>query len=77
MRICGIGSVFTDPAHRGLGHARVLLETLLDQAARKGAEVALLFSQRGLEDDARNGFEAIPLTEVTLDVANRRVTAPR
>lgn len=69
VRICGIGSVFTDPAHRGLGHARVLLETLLVQAARSGTEMALLFSRTGLEDDARDGFEAIPLTEVTLRVA--------
>lgn len=76
VRICGIGSVFTDPSHRGLGHARALLETLLDQAAGKGAEVALLFPQTGLDDDARRGFEAIPLTEVTLDVASSRHGAP-
>ena len=76
VRICGIGSVFTDPSRRGLGHARVLLETLLDEAARKGAEVALLFPQAGLEEDARNGFETIPLTEVTLEVASSRHGAP-
>jgi hypothetical protein len=71
VRICGIGSVFTDSAHRGLGHARVLLETLLDQAARRGAEMALLFSQTGPEqndDDVGTGFEAIRLSEVTLHV---------
>lgn len=76
VRVCGIGSVVTDPSHRGLGHGRVLLETLLDQAARKGAEVALLFSQTGLDDDVRVGFEAIPLTDVTLDVASSRHGAP-
>ena len=69
VRICGIGPVFTDPGHRGLGRARDLLETLLDRAAREGAEMALLWSHTGLDDDARQGFEAIPLTEVTLDVA--------
>lgn len=69
MRICGIGSIFTDPARRGLGHTRVLLETLLDQAAQRGAEMALLFSRTGLEEDARDGFEAIPLIDVTLHVA--------
>jgi GNAT superfamily N-acetyltransferase len=71
VSICGIGSVFNGPEHRGLGHARVLIETLLDRAARTGAEMALLFSRAGLEeddDDARVGFEAIPLTEVTLHV---------
>jgi GNAT superfamily N-acetyltransferase len=76
VRICGIGSLFTEPSHRGLGHARALLEALLDRAAGKGAEVALLFSRAGLEDDARHGFEAIPLTEVTLGVALSRRGAP-
>lgn len=76
VRICGIGSVFTGPSHRDLGHARALLETLLDQAAGKGAEVALLFSQTGLEDGAPHGFEPIALTEVTLDVASSRHGAP-
>jgi GNAT superfamily N-acetyltransferase len=69
VRICGIGSLLTGAAHRGLGHARVLLETLLDRAAQRGAEMALLFSHAGLDDDARSGFDAIPLTEVTLHVA--------
>ena len=76
VRVCGIGSVVTEASHRGLGHARKLLETLLDQAARKGSEVALLFSQPGLEDDERVGFEAIRLPEVTLDVASPRPGAP-
>ena len=76
VRICGIGSVFTDPSRRGLGHARVLLETLIDEAAGKGAEVALLFSKTGVEHDAPGGFEAIPSTEVTLDVASSRHGAP-
>jgi len=76
VRICGIGSVFTEPSRRGLGHARVLVETLLDRAAGKGAEVALLFSQTDLEDDVRSGFEAVPLTDVTLDVALSRHGAP-
>jgi len=76
VRMCGIGSVFTEPSWRGLGHARALLGTLLDQATAQGAEVALLFSQAGLEEDARNGFETIPLTEVTLEVASSRHGAP-
>jgi len=76
VRICGIGSVFTEPSWRGLGHARALLGTLLDQATAQGAEVALLFPQAGLEEDARNGFETIPLTEVTLEVASSRHGAP-
>jgi GNAT superfamily N-acetyltransferase len=69
VRVCGVGSVFTSPAHRGLGHARVLVETLVDRAARSGAEMALLFLRPGLDDDVRHGFDAIPLTEATLQVA--------
>jgi GNAT superfamily N-acetyltransferase len=69
VSICGIGSVFTDPAHRGAGHARVLLESLLDRAAQSGADIALLFSRPGLEDEARHGFEAVPHSESTLRVA--------
>jgi GNAT superfamily N-acetyltransferase len=69
VRICGIGSVFTDPAHPGPGHARVLLEALLDRAARGGATMALLFPRPGLDDDARQGFDAIPVTDATIHVA--------
>jgi GNAT superfamily N-acetyltransferase len=75
VRICGLGSVFTDPAHRGLGLARVLVQALLDRAARIGTEMALLFSRVGLHEDVEGvdgadlGFEAIPLTDTTLRVA--------
>ncbi|MEO8260327.1 MAG: GNAT family N-acetyltransferase [Acidobacteriota bacterium] len=68
IRICGIGSLFTHPAHRGQGHAPALLETLLERARRAGAELALLFAPPGLEGDVRAGFAALPLTEATLDV---------
>ena len=69
VRVCGIGAVFTEATHHGGGHARVLIERLLEEAARDGAEVALLFSERGPECCARNGFEVIPTTEVELTVA--------
>ena len=69
VRVCAIGSVFTEPSHHGLSHARVLIETLLDGTAREGAEIALLFSQTGIDDDARNDFQEIPLTDLTLGVA--------
>ena len=38
--------------------------------------MALLFPQAALEEDAREGFETIPLTEVTLEVASSRRGAP-
>jgi hypothetical protein len=66
LRICGIGSVCAAPS--GLRHARSLFENLLDQAARSGAEMALLFSPSSLEDDALKGFQMIVGADVTLQV---------
>lgn len=64
--VCGIGSVLIEPSHRDQG--RVLIQTLVDDGARRGAEIALLFSLQGMDDDVRNDFQAIPLTDVTLGV---------
>jgi len=69
VRLCGIGAVFTEATHRGRGHARTLIERLLEEAARDGAEVALLFSEMGPESGVRHGFEVMPTTEVELSVA--------
>jgi GNAT superfamily N-acetyltransferase len=77
VRVCGIGSVFTAPSQRGRGHARVLIETLLSEAVRDGAEMALLFLQAGVDDDVRHDFQAIPLTDLTLGVTeSSRCGAP-
>jgi hypothetical protein len=64
-----VGSVVVQDGHSGLGHARALLEELLDQAARNGAEMALLFSPSNLEHDALNGFEMIVGADLILHVA--------
>ena len=68
VHVCGIGGVFTDPAHRGQGHARALVERLLDDAAREGAEIALLFSRTSMKESTRHDFDVIPTTEVTIHV---------
>ena len=68
VRICGIGSVFTDEARRGRGHARALVEHLLDDAARSGAALALLFGA-GDAQSGWHGFECVPTPTVTLAVA--------
>jgi GNAT superfamily N-acetyltransferase len=68
LRVCGLGSVWSEPSRRGTGRARLLIDTLLDHAAKDGAEIALLFSQAGVDEDFRNDFQAIPLTDLTLDV---------
>ena len=68
VRVCGIGAVFTEGTDRRGGHARMLIERLLEDAARDGAELALLFSEMDPEGCARNGFEAIATTELELGV---------
>jgi predicted N-acetyltransferase YhbS len=66
IEIVGLGAVFTQPRHRGRGHARVLAGRLLDRAASDGADLALLFSEIGPEYYARLGFTTIATTDLTL-----------
>ena len=77
VRICGIGTVFTEPMHRGHGYAQALVERLLDEAAHEGAELALLFSAMDARWCDRNGFQKVPVNEVDLGVAqSTRYGAP-
>ena len=69
VRVCGIGEVHSVADRRGPGHARQLVETLLSNAARDGAEMALLFSHTGMDDEIGGEFEAIQFTDLTLSVA--------
>jgi hypothetical protein len=69
MRVCALGSVWTRPSPFDVAHARLLVDTLLDDARREGAEIALLFSPTAIDDDSRSEFQAIPTTELTLGVA--------
>jgi GNAT superfamily N-acetyltransferase len=69
VRIWGIGSILVAAAHRGRGHARALLERQIAQAARRGADMALLFAGADLEDGMLDGFAALVFTDLTLDVA--------
>ena len=64
VRICGIGSVQSGP-----GHAPQLVDRLIGAAAREGAEIALLFSDRAIDDEIGGAFEPIRFTDVTLSVA--------
>jgi hypothetical protein len=68
VRVCGIGTVITGPGRHGRGHARTLVERLLDQAARDGAAMALMFSERDREHDAQEAFTVIPMTDIELRV---------
>jgi hypothetical protein len=69
LRICGIGSVLTGRSNRGRGVSRVLIQTLVDDAARDGADMALLFTRRGADQDEREGFYELAVTDLTLKVA--------
>src|SRR5204862_2768056 len=62
------------PAHRGRGHARTLVERIVEGAAAGGADLALLFSEIGPDYYARAGFTAVPRSHLTLKVveSNRR-----
>lgn len=68
-RVVGIGALFTQPARRRRGHARDLVERLVDRAARDGADLALLFSVIGEDYYTRLGFTEVPTFDVVLDVA--------
>src|SRR5262245_17085573 len=78
LRIAGIGALFTAPADRGRGHARALVERLLERSADEGATVALLFVATGdggqqtlrtsVPDCAGLGFEPIATLDLSLRV---------
>jgi hypothetical protein len=66
VRVCGIGEVFTQSARAG--HAQELVERLLDEAAREGAVMALLFSELRHQQQP-TGFDVVAMTEAQLGVA--------
>jgi GNAT superfamily N-acetyltransferase len=68
--VCGLGAVFTLPAHRGHGHATTLIERVLEQALAKGQRLSLLFSEIGIDYYARIGFTAVPSHDATFRVAD-------
>jgi ribosomal protein S18 acetylase RimI-like enzyme len=60
---CGIGAVFTPPAHRGRGYARAMLERLLAEAEERGDSIALLFSDIAPPLYESLGFRALEAEE--------------
>lgn len=67
--VCGLGAVFTQPEYRGHGHARLLIEQVLEQATVKGQRLALLFSEIGPDYYARIGFVGVPSHDTAYAVA--------
>ena len=76
IRVCGIGAVFTPVAMRGRGHATTLIDRMIDEERRHGAQMAALFSEIGTRFYERLGFTAVPLDEVTVHVALKRGGSP-
>src|SRR5438094_709219 len=72
IQVLGIGAVFTQPAHRGRGHARELLVRILDRAASDGVDVALLFSEIDPDYYARLGFAPLETSDLELRAIPRR-----
>jgi len=69
--MCGIGAVFTVPAHRGGGHASRLVEHVVEQSRQEGALVAGLFSEIGTPFYERLGFSTVALDEMSVRVSRR------
>jgi GNAT superfamily N-acetyltransferase len=68
VRIAGIGALFSAPAHRRRGHARALVERLLERSAADGATMALLFSIIGADYYARLGFDPVATPDLSVRV---------
>lgn len=68
VTIAGIGAVFTPRPQRGHGYASELIDRLLDQCTRDRCDLAMLFSEIGVDFYARLGFETVPLSDLTLRV---------
>lgn len=69
VSICAIGAVCTDPTRHNGSHARVLVERLVDDARRDGADIALHFVSTDSTSHVPDGFEVIPAVDVELRVA--------
>jgi GNAT superfamily N-acetyltransferase len=63
MSAVGLGAVFTPVDMRGRGYARAIVERLVDDAARSGAELALLFSEIDPGFYTSMGFAPVPRHE--------------
>ena len=68
VRVCGIAEIFPSPTRSTGGYARELVDRLVEQAARDGAAMALLFSDTS-DQQQLAGFDVVPMTDVEIGVA--------
>ncbi|MFI5177757.1 MAG: GNAT family N-acetyltransferase [Vicinamibacterales bacterium] len=71
ISVLGIGAVFTPPSGRRQGHARALIEAMIEDAAARGCRAALLFSEIGAAYYERLGFRVMPQRVRTIETAGR------
>ena len=78
VSICGIAAVLDHRADGdGSSDGRILVEQLLEDAARDGADLALLFQTAVPASAVPDGFAAVPTTDVELTVTeSSRYGAP-
>ena len=77
VRVCAVGSLWTGPSQPDGMHARALIDALVADAERDGAEMALLFPSAIIDDDCRSAFHAMAMIDLTLSVtASSRHGAP-
>ena len=69
VSVLGIGAVFTPESERGRGHARTLIDLMIDDAVSRQCAFALLFSEIGAEYYERAGFRALPRALASVEVA--------
>jgi GNAT superfamily N-acetyltransferase len=68
VAVLGIGAVYTPPASRGRGYAHRLIAALTEQAAARGVQAALLFSEIGPAFYESMGFAVVPRDEAAFEV---------
>ena len=73
VTICGIAAVFSIGHDDSGNHGGVLVERLLEDATRDGADLALLFQAENQASHVPQGFEAVPTmdTELTVTESSR------
>ena len=69
LTICGIAAVLSSGADAdGRDYGSALVEELLEDATRQGADLALLFRTPNQSSPVPDGFEVVPTTDVELTV---------
>jgi hypothetical protein len=77
VRICAIGSLWAQASQPDGIHARTLIDAVIADAERDGAEMAIVFPSAYVGSDVGSAFHSVPMTDLTLTVTeSRRHGAP-